>query len=465
VGRLFWKFFFFILLAQLIATFGFGRLLWGGGPPNESVAGVNTGPMAANHTEAAAATLRFGGRQALAQFIRNVPYPPIYALGRDNRELLGRPIGDETVDALRFMAEQDPDRSAVRKVAAPDGGEFIVFEPEHYHLRLAPDGSTRPPPPDTIRVLGLPILPFLLSLFTGLISAAAIAWYVAKPIRILRAAFDGAGDGKLDGNLASSMGSRRDELADLGHDFDRMTRQLRSLMDGQRRLLHDVSHELRSPMARMQAVIGLLRQQPERLEAFLDRIERETVRMDQLVEELLTLSRLESGVIGAKHDPVSMDEVLGLVVDDACLEARSKGCWIDATSDTDACVVGNPELMQRAIENVVRNAIKYSPQDGVVEIAATVDDAASRWCLTVRDRGPGVPEAELKRIFEPFFRGSSGNQAEGHGLGLAIAQQILVSHGGSVRALNRQGGGLCVEIRLPLGNVDSNNGYFVENPV
>ncbi|WP_051229276.1 HAMP domain-containing sensor histidine kinase [Paludibacterium yongneupense] len=469
MGRLFWKFFCFVLLAQLIASFGIGRLLWGGSHRPDAVAGVNTSPVAASRTEAAAATLRFGGRQALTLFIRNVPYPPIYALGRDDRELLGRPVGKETIEALRFMVTQEPEQGAVRKVIDPDGGQFIVFEPEHSHVRLPPGGEiSRPPPPpqEASHVLGLPVLPFLLSLITGLLSAATIAWYVAKPIRILRAAFTGAGDGKLDANLAQSMGRRRDELADLGHDFDRMTRQLRCLMDGQRRLLHDVSHELRSPMARMQAVIGLLRQQPERLEAFLDRIERETERMDQLVEELLTLSRLESGVIGTVRDPVAMAEVLGHVADDASLEARSKGCWIDASQNTEACVIGNPELLQRAIENVVRNAIKYSPQDGVVEIAATLDKEAARWCLTVEDRGPGVPEAELTRIFEPFFRGSSGNQADGHGLGLAIAQQILESHGGSICALGRQGGGLRVVITLPLflGCPDETDGLTADSP-
>ena len=296
---------------------------------------------------------------------------------------------------------------------------------------------------------GPPVLPIVATLIASLVCAALLARYFSRPIRTLRNAFDAAAAGKLDTRIGATMGGRRDELADLGRDFDRMAGQLQDLMDGQKRLLHDVSHELRSPLARLQVAIGLLRQQPARLTDSLDRIEREGERMDTLVGELLTLSRLEAGVTGSSED-VDMAELLTVLVEDASFEAEAAGRRVLLARATDTLVRGNGELLHRAIENIVRNAIRHTAQGTTVDVDCTLDRAHHRLYLTVADRGPGIPEAELQSIFQPFFRGSGGAGSDGHGLGLAIARQVAEASGGSITAANRPGGGLVVTLALPV---------------
>lgn len=376
MGRLFWKFFFFIWLAQLSAILATGTTFW----------------LAHRAQE-----------ERLAQLGRNPPPSPEFR--RD-----GRPF--------------------------PPGR----FAP--------PDRTPRPGFPF------VPAVPLVATLFASLIFAALLAWYFSKPIRSLRSAFESMVGGKLETRLGPAMGKRRDELADLGRNFDRMASHLDDLIDGQRRLLHDVSHELRSPLARLQAAIGLARQQPDKLASSLERIERESVRMDKLVGELLTLSRLEAGVMGGMEEEINMDELVSGVVADARFEAETSGRTVDFSGCDDAHVKGNAELLHRALENVVRNALRHTPEGGKVVLEVHPDVSAHSLRLAILDQGPGVLEKELDSIFEPFFRGGSAQSTDGHGLGLAIAQRVVASHGGAVRASNRPGGGLCVEIVLPLVNPD-----------
>ncbi|EEF26875.1 sensory transduction histidine kinase, putative [Ricinus communis] len=274
-----------------------------------------------------------------------------------------------------------------------------------------------------------------------------LAWYFSRPIRALRQAFDAAAHGDLAPRFAKESGGN--ELADLGRDFDRMTARLRSLIDGQTRLLHDVSHELRSPLARLQAAIGLAHQQPEKWSASMERIERESVRMDKLVGELLTLARLEAGAIKASQEDISMADLLDQIADDAAYEAASQQRSVALEGEADVRVIGQPDLLGRAIENVVRNAIKHSPEGGEVRLQTRVLPETRQLSIQVLDRGPGVSPADLETIFQPFFRSSNAG-AEGHGLGLAIAQHVIEAHDGSIQASNRAGGGLCVEMILPV---------------
>ena len=245
------------------------------------------------------------------------------------------------------------------------------------------------------------------------------------------------------------MGKRRDELADLGRDFDGMAQQLQQLMDGQRRVLHDVSHELRSPLARLQAAIGLARQQPDRTEDSMTRIEREAERMDMLVSELLTLSRLEAGMTGKLDEDIDLNELVTNVVEDAYFEAEIRGCRIEFKMPKQVIVQGNAELLHRAVENVVRNAVKHSPADGLITISVLISDNKSV-CIAVLDEGEGVKETDAQAIFEPFFRSEDSKKSDGHGLGLAISHRVINAHQGSICANNRAGGGLCVTITLPV---------------
>jgi signal transduction histidine kinase len=293
-----------------------------------------------------------------------------------------------------------------------------------------------------------PLLPIFAGSVVSLIFAALLAWYFARPIRNLRTAFDAVANGKLETRIGMEMDGRKDELADLGHDFDRMASRLQSLMEAQRRLLHDVSHELRSPLARLQAATDLMQQQPERAAEFIARIERDTGRINTLVGELLTLARLDSGMAGRMEEAVDMRELIEHIVHDARFEAESKQCAVDISLPEHIAIKGNHELLFRALENVVRNAVLHSPAGKRIAVTVT-RDASKQWLISVADEGSGVLPSELESIFAPFFRSQRGSAAHGYGLGLAITQRVVQAHGGMVVAENRPEGGLMVTITLP----------------
>ncbi|AXA90982.1 ATP-binding protein [Massilia sp. YMA4] len=473
MGRLFWKFFLSILLAQAAATVGIGGALWlkNRASAQERRLDIDTGPPAELAIESAAATLDAGGPAALARLLENMGRHRVFAVDGSGKELLGR-IVDATMLAEARAVLAKGDTRVVRRITLPDGRQYLLFVPARArqgglaarrsglagmvpHTGPPPDGA-RPPPrderrpgPPGARFQPLtPFVPLAAAVLASLLFAALLAWYFARPIRALRQAFEAASHGDLAPRFAR-VGRAGDELSDLGRDFDRMTARLRRLMDGQTRLLHDVSHELRSPLARLQAAIGLAHQKPERMLASLQRIERESVRMDKLVGELLTLSRLEAGALAASRQEIDVAELLYQIVADAQFEASAQGRAVVQEGEAEVTMLGEPDLLARAIENVVRNAIKHSPVGATVVVAAQA--TGPRLEIRVLDRGPGVAASDLATIFQPFFR-SSGTEkdVEGHGLGLAIAQQVVRQHGGTIVASNRDGGGLCVEIVLPL---------------
>lgn len=328
-----------------------------------------------------------------------------------------------------------------------------------------PTGSERmqerPPPPKTMGERGPgrepfkgpsprpPIEHFLVGAVVSFVFAALLASYVARPIRRLKDALRAAAGGKLLPGLAESMGHRNDELTELCREFDHMAGRLAQLMEGQRRLLYDVSHELRAPLARLTAIIGLLRQQPDRLEGFLQRLERESERMDRLLSELLTLSRFESGMVERIEEPVLLAEVLGNVVSDAEAQATQNGFEIvlDGAETVAAYVMGDPELLHRVFDNLLRNAMTHAAAGKWVRFS--LSDLGDTVCVQVDDRGSGVLSSETEQIFKPFYRGSQVDGANGHGLGLVIARQIVVNHGGRIEAENRPEGGFRIRVMLP----------------
>jgi two-component system OmpR family sensor kinase len=299
-------------------------------------------------------------------------------------------------------------------------------------------------------------LPLSAATLASLLFAVLLAWYFSRPIRALRSAFEAAAAGDLAPKFdAARPGVGGDELAELGHDFDRMSAQLRTLMEGQRRLLHDVSHELRSPLARLQAAIGLAHQQPDKLQASLERIERESVRMDRLVGELLTLSRLEAATGQAGDELIDVVEMVDQIADDARFEA---GACIEVEAALPMTVRGAPDLLWSAVENIVRNAVKHGGNGARTDDGAVAENKVELMLhpdheqvhIDVLDRGPGIAEEHLGDIFEPFFRSNpERNNVDGHGLGLAIAKRVIENHGGRIVAVNRPGGGLRVTISLP----------------
>ena len=301
---------------------------------------------------------------------------------------------------------------------------------------------------------GFPFIPVGIGFLASSLFAFLLARQFAGPILSLRAAFVALGRGNLATRLGPGQPVFADELDDLRTDFDATAAQLQKLVEGQRRLLHDVSHEIRSPVARMQLALDLVRQQPARAAELLDRMERECGRIDLLMEELLTLSRLEARAFGALDQTVDLADIVQAIAEDARFEGQARQVAVVLTAPDLLTCTGHPELLHRALENVVRNALNYSPPGGEVRVTVVCEGRGRPVQLVVEDQGPGVPEADLERIFAPFKRmagaaGSTAHLASGHGLGLAITREALQAHGGSARAENRSEGGLRVVLTLP----------------
>jgi two-component system sensor histidine kinase CpxA len=247
-------------------------------------------------------------------------------------------------------------------------------------------------------------------------------------------------------------------------DFDRMAERIEGLVDSQSRLLKDVSHELRSPLARLSVALGLARQRatPEvapELESSLNRIELEADRLNQLIQRLLTISRLESGTDSLRKTQLPLRELVEQVAHDAEYETPGRGCRVTADASADAAdkflVEADPDLLRSAVENVVRNATRYTAEGTTVEVRLERQQAANgsgeEIVVRVSDSGPGVPDEALPKIFEPFYRldDARNRQTGGAGLGLSIADRAVRLHGGQLRASNRKEGGLEMEIRIP----------------
>ncbi|MFH6565637.1 HAMP domain-containing sensor histidine kinase [Pseudomonas kulmbachensis] len=304
------------------------------------------------------------------------------------------------------------------------------------------------PPEDIARIGPIPIVPVLSGLCAILVMGLALAWYLTRPLQRLSWALRQIADGHFDTRVTPLMQGQRDEIADLAHEFDRMAEQLQNAVESQRSLFHDVSHELRSPLTRMQAAIGLTRQDPDSTMAMLDRIELESIRLNSMIDELLSLHRIEANITPVTLDRIDLIELLRLITEDANFEAKGSGreVILEASETFIASVQG--ELIYRAFENVIRNALKYGPRGEAIEVRALVAKN-QQLEVFVSDRGPGVPADLLEEIFKPFYRIEGEESGRGTGLGLAIAQKSLVMHGGLIRAYNRDAGGLEVKMVIP----------------
>lgn len=301
---------------------------------------------------------------------------------------------------------------------------------------------------------GIPVPGLIIAVLSSGIVCYFLAWYMTKPVVRLRSATRRLAAGDLAARAGSPKG--HDEIAGLVRDFDTMAERLETLVKAQSRLLNDISHELRSPLARLNVALGLARQRSGSESALmLERIELEAGRLNELIGRLLTLARMEDGEQHVPSTPVLLDEVVLTVAEDAEFEAQARHCHVrsDIPAGTWA-VRGDASLLHSAIENVVRNAIRYTREGSLVDIHLEKSGSASAPEAVVRimDCGEGVPADALEKLFQPFYRldDARGRLTGGVGLGLAITERAVRFHGGRVRASNRAEGGLMVEIYLPL---------------
>jgi two-component system sensor histidine kinase CpxA len=409
--------------------------------------------LSSYHRQAQAAAERGGidGLKTWAAELDRREAIPMLLIDEQGRDLLGRAVSPFVIARLnrerlrRLHEEREEHAEREHRLRFPSlrlaDGRRILMVPDFQSVTL---GRVLHRP----RVIAFPLV--IAALLSALV-CLLLSRYLTRPLERLRRTTQQFAAGDLSQRVAPTMGKRRDEIADLAVAFDRMAERLEKVFGAQKQLLRDASHELRSPLARLQVALGLARQRAQGGAKELDRIEREAERLNELIGRLLSLSRLEAGVDSASVEPIDLPELLQSLVEDARYEAEARGCRVTLHQSVPATVTANALWLHSALENVVRNAIKYTTEGTEVEIGLRTDPIQPGWVVVqVRDHGPGVPEKDLARLFEPFVRVGEARDREsgGYGLGLAIAERAVRLFGGEIAARNEPDGGLSVLIRL-----------------
>jgi two-component system, OmpR family, sensor kinase len=414
----------------------------------------------------AARAFESGGAAALQDWLQSLaaePFGRTFVVGPDGREVLGRPL-PRTLNASPDSDNGTSGRSgAATGAIAPIGGALVLVAPGGgtYHVVVGPVRDS----PRLFGELELPGVPLAI-LAIALAASAGVCYllarYLAAPVDRLRLATRQMAAGDLDVRVLPALRGRQDDLGLLAADLDAMAQRLRQLLEAKQQLLRDVSHELRSPLTRLQLALSLARREHSSADRHLARIACEADRLEQLIARTLKLVRLER-LADAPFEQRSVDtgELLHKIASDVAIEADARGCLVNVQAPERLLVCGDAELLRSAFENIIRNAVRFSPEGGVVVVSArraTQRDVGETIEIAVHDSGPGVPEKELGLIFEPFYRVDAARAhqgAAGEGLGLAIAARALAVHGGAISAHNMPGGGLALVVTLPFCDAES----------
>lgn len=369
-----------------------------------------------------------------------------YVLDEEGNEILGQKLDQRH---LRFLNDRGP--HGPRRLRR--NGPFLHY---YEHVASLSDRSylilievdTRGWL--SMRRLTMHLVQFGSAAFALAIASLLLARSMTSPVLKLRDAVKRFTEGDLERRIGPAFGQRRDELAALARDFDTMAGRISGLLEAQRRLLRDVSHELRSPLARQAVAIELVRQRigDDSDNSSLKRVEREHARLIELVDELLTLTKLEGTPEAVAREPIALSELMGEIVDDARFEGSQRGIGVTLRDESTGSVLGVREVLRRAFENIIRNGVAYSGGKVTVEMDMAGEHVRTR----VTDFGNGVPEDELQDVLKPFYRTSSARdrQSGGVGLGLAIADRAIRWHGGTIDLRNKPGAGLEVTVILPI---------------
>lgn len=399
-------------------------------------------------------TFETGGAGALGDWLKGMHRAdlsaPIFITDSSGKEMLGRPIPDYLRESPDVIASSH-DR-LLHPTIKGFGGPLVLVGPDGktFHVIVGP----LRPGPHLFGELEMPAVSsatLLIALVVSAVICFFLARYLVAPVDQLRRATRQIASGDLDVRVSPKLKGRQDELGLLASDLDTMSERVRNLLELKQQLLRDVSHELRSPLARLQLALSLARRgEDSGVERHLARIGCEADRLEELIARTLKLARLERPMQGMESTLVDVAELLGNIVSDVGIEADAHGCSVAFETDRPLEVNGDPELLRSALENVIRNAVRYAPAGSKVGIDARHAEG-QRIEVVVRDHGPGVPEKDLELIFEPFYRvDAARNRAVGgDGLGLAIAARAIAIHGGTIQARNLGSGGLAVHLSLP----------------
>lgn len=380
-------------------------------------------------------------------------YDQTFLLNASGNDVAGQSL---PADARDVAAKANPNgevdlatvggRSFLSQHVTGDTGANYIAVATLSHVPGLPPG-----PPTPLRDL------FIAVAISGLV-CFGLAKYLAAPITELRNAAQELASGNLTARAGQQLGRRRDEMAQLVNDFDLMAAKIESLMQAQKRLISDLSHEFRSPLTRINLAVELIREaDSSAVKTAIGRIEQETERLNAMVGNMLTLSRADAGESLMDRKSVHLGELLRKVVADTDFEARNHKCHVALSASEECVVSGDPGLLRSAVENVIRNAIRYTREGTEVEVRLGCEKAngSHSAVIRVRDHGAGVPESALEQLFRPFFRLDESRERStgGAGLGLAIARRAVQLHGGDIRAENCASGGLEVTITIPAARV------------
>ncbi len=414
----------------------------------------------------AARAFESGGAPSLQGWLQSLPADPFgrtFIIDPSGREILGRPLPHSLSAATNPASAAGSPPSALGGAIAPIGGALVLVGPDGatYHVVVAPVRDS----PRLFGELELPGVPLAI-LAIALAASAGVCYllarYLAAPVDRLRLAIRKMAAGDLNVRVLPALRGRQDDLGLLAADLDAMAQRLRQLLEAKQQLLRDVSHELRSPLARLQLALSLARRDRTGADRYLARIGCEADRLEQLIARTLKLVRLERPAnVLIEQRTVDVGELLRNIASDVAIEADARGCLINVQAPERLLVSGDSELLRSAFENVIRNAVRFSPAGAVVVVSGqrvAQPHGADNVEIAVHDSGPGVPETDLGLIFEPFYRVDAAREhqgAAGEGLGLAIAARALAVHGGAISAHNMPGGGLAVVVTLPFSDTRS----------
>lgn len=420
----------------------------------DSLDGLNPGNLTRDAAQIARAEGADGLRRWLEAMDSRYSALKIYVVDAQDQDILKRRLPTRLHDWLTAFRGSH-EASLIAALDAPADPSVLRVSWWDPQLLVLPDRTELlmlflPYDSSHWEVLGLTPVTLALLLFALAVTAPfcwALTRHVAAPLGQLRQAARTLSAGRLDTRTPARLSHRKDELGLLARDFDAMAGRLQALVDTREQLLRHIAHELRSPLARLRLGVELARRKDERQDLQLDRIERECERLDALVGSTLRLARM--GALPSPTDALDLADVVDDVVQDARFEAGDRKLGITWTRPAPLWVTADRDSLASAIENVLRNALRFTPAGGSIQVRLLAD--AGEACLEIEDSGPGVPEKELAYLFEPFYQSQSGPAAPkgGAGLGLSIARAAVAAHKGRISARNAAPRGLSVRIELP----------------
>ncbi len=373
-----------------------------------------------------------------------------FIIDKNGEDLTGKDVPDVLYHLSSFYRNRNTPAMVVVDNMAYIGPEIVFNRGNYYLLFLQQKSQNQFTTVVSYLYHSVSAWHLLLALGISALVCIALTWYLTRPIHQLQRTTQAFARGDLSARAARLLGKRQDEFADLAEDFDLMAERIERIIHSQKRLLSDVSHELRSPLTRMQIAASLAQKTAStESRSHIDRIELEVERLDEMIGELLQMAALERGHVNEDRANFVLNDLLDVIVEDAKFEAEAHNKTVDYHSASEITFNGYYSLLARAIENVLRNAIRHTPADTCVTVSTSETQLGIQ--LKICDSGHGVNEEHLAKIFDAFYRPTDARErtSGGAGLGLAIAKRGIEANGGTISAYNQPNSGLCVVIQLP----------------